>query len=151
MDTIKSAVKGACIEIVGIGNFFEYGQGTVYYKCNGKFLRDIWYKPDFGKDYNPHITIYNGDDRNYARAIYDIGHEYAFDARVYPTKLYPIIANGNQAVMTMKMEVDNRYIREITGNDVMHVESFNKSTALDMYEKLCGRMQNIVSDECAVR
>lgn len=59
--------------ITGVGRFRSETQNTVYLRVGTHDLRKISSKPDY--DYNPHITLYDGDNN-------DIGDELYF-------KLYP--------------------------------------------------------------
>ncbi len=58
------------INISGVENFFEFNQSTVFLRC---FLKDrltsLIEKRDYGND-NPHITLYNGDNKVFARKLY---------------------------------------------------------------------------------
>lgn len=71
-DKYSSIIRGEKIHVIGIGSFFSDDQNTVYYKCtrNAK-LKKIWMKTSY-KDFNPHMTIYDGEDKDYAMKIYKV-------------------------------------------------------------------------------
>ncbi len=67
------------MEISGIGTFFSEYQNTVYLNCIGTTtLRSVWNKKDY-PDFNPHITLYNGESKDYANELVNILE--AFDFR----------------------------------------------------------------------
>jgi hypothetical protein len=62
------------VYVNGVGNFFSEGQNTVYLKCdldNNGQIKSMLDKPDFGNE-NPHITLYDGDNRNFAESLYNL-------------------------------------------------------------------------------
>ncbi len=68
----SSLIKGEKILINNIGNFFDFNQNTVFFKCDeNENLKKIWMKTSY-KEYNPHITIYNGKDSDFAHNIHSI-------------------------------------------------------------------------------
>ena len=56
------------VNVRGVGRFNGSGQNTVFLNVESDELRKYWNKPDYG--YNPHITIYDGDDPKLADMIY---------------------------------------------------------------------------------
>jgi hypothetical protein len=64
------AVEGKTVRITGVGDFFDSSQNTVYLKCQSRVLRQVWDKPHFG--YCPHITLYDGSSRPFARHLKDV-------------------------------------------------------------------------------
>ena len=71
----SSIIKGEEIQVNSVGNFFESNQNTVFFKCAESLnLKKIWMKTSY-KDYNPHITIYDGNDNIFASKIYSVLNE----------------------------------------------------------------------------
>ncbi len=56
------------IAVGGVGQFRGGGQNTVFLKIGSDELRSVWDKPDY--PYNPHLTIYDGSDRDLADNLY---------------------------------------------------------------------------------
>ncbi len=84
-----SILNGAAVSSSGVGNFFEDGQTTVFLRCDSSALRQSHKLGDYG--YNPHITLYNGESREFAQRLYDtLSHiDLRFDFHVRgPTPLY---------------------------------------------------------------
>lgn len=60
------------IKIEGVGMFKNDDQNFVYLKLDSPSLSRIWNKPDFPvykHGFNPHITLYKGNDENRANKI----------------------------------------------------------------------------------
>ncbi|PBN46560.1 2'-5' RNA ligase family protein [Capnocytophaga sputigena] len=84
-ETIKKQLTNKEIKILEIGNFFEYNQNTVYLKCvEDPELYEIWKsKTDRTyKTYNPHITIYDGDDTAFSRKLYNTLKKYSIEHKL---------------------------------------------------------------------
>lgn len=67
-------MKYDILRISGVGTFFNKTETVVYFKVDSPNLRNIWKKPDFPMirfGFNPHISIYRGEDSDWARALYD--------------------------------------------------------------------------------
>lgn len=76
---VRKQIEKKEIEILDVGNFFDYNQNTVFLECNkDEELYQIWKsKTDRTyKTYNPHITIYDGDDVNFSRELYNLLKKY---------------------------------------------------------------------------
>lgn len=71
MASFSNIVAGSYINVQGVGCFFDHNQNTVFLKCQSETLRGIWRKPEYRKEFNPHITIYNGFCPDFARRLLD--------------------------------------------------------------------------------
>lgn len=58
---------------MGVDRFTSSHQNTIFIKVDADDLRAIWNKPDF--PYNPHLTLYDGDDWELADRLYEILYE----------------------------------------------------------------------------
>lgn len=65
---VRRALVGTEISVVGVRNFFNHGQNTVYLDCGSPLIEEFWDKKDYG--FNPHITIYDGASREFAEKLY---------------------------------------------------------------------------------
>ncbi len=68
---IEKKINGKIVSINGVGAFFNENQSTVYLKCDSEDLMEIWDKPSY-KGYNPHITLYDGKSREYAKKLLNV-------------------------------------------------------------------------------
>lgn len=72
------------VKVNGVGNFFLYGQNTVYLRCNldnGEQIKSMIDKPDYGNE-NPHITLYDGNDRVFAEKLYNLTQKYEIQFQI---------------------------------------------------------------------
>ncbi len=67
----SGAVQGQQVHVGGVGTFFGPGQNTVLLKVEAPVIQALWHKPDY-PEYNPHLTIYDGDSRTFAEALRDV-------------------------------------------------------------------------------
>ena len=58
---------------MGVDRFTSSHQNTIFIRIDADDLRQIWNKPDF--PYNPHLTLYDGDDWELADRLYENLHE----------------------------------------------------------------------------
>jgi hypothetical protein len=63
--------------VFGAGEFRSSQQNTIHLRVDARDLEEIWDKPDV--PYNPHMTIYDGDDKELADRLY----EALFQLRLY--------------------------------------------------------------------
>lgn len=61
---VAAVITGARIVVGGAGSFFGPSQQTVFIGCEAAVLRSVWDKPGLG--YTPHLTVYDGDDSDFA-------------------------------------------------------------------------------------
>ena len=72
IEELSTIIKGEKILVIDVGNFFDSNQNTVFFTCaETSNLRKVWKKTTY-TDFNPHLTIYDGDDNIYARRIYSL-------------------------------------------------------------------------------
>ncbi|KAA6321587.1 hypothetical protein EZS27_028778 [termite gut metagenome] len=71
INSCASIIKRERIKITGVGNFFKSDQNTVFFQCSDNpNLKKIWNKTTY-PNFNPHITVYDGNDASYAQQIYE--------------------------------------------------------------------------------
>jgi 2'-5' RNA ligase len=71
VDNFSKNIANTLLHFSKVGNFFDYGQNTVFFKCDdNKSLRKIWKKKGY-KDFKPHITLYDGTDKKFAEKLFD--------------------------------------------------------------------------------
>ena len=58
------------IKIYSVGMFINQDNYIVYLKAQGEDIKGhMWNKPDYKDDFNPHITIYSGENKKLAKII----------------------------------------------------------------------------------
>lgn len=72
IEKFSKIVSGETLNISGVDNFFAFNQNTVFFKIDeNEKLRKVWKKITYN-DFKPHITIYDGKDREYAIKLFNI-------------------------------------------------------------------------------
>jgi len=67
----SNVISGESLIISDVQNFFAFNQNTVYFKCShNDNLKKIWNKITYNS-FTPHITLYDGGDRNFAIKLYN--------------------------------------------------------------------------------
>lgn len=102
----RAAAKfDATIFSFGVWNFFREGINTVYLKVGVPDIRRYWLKPSFATNPVPHITLYSGDDEQYARLIFErlskIKLEFSFRADGIS-----VVNSSAQRPMDLREQVD---------------------------------------------
>jgi 2'-5' RNA ligase len=61
------------LKIHGVGKFTNKNEVVVYLRVDSSNLRNIWWKPHFpkSKSFEPHISLYRGDNIDLANRIYN--------------------------------------------------------------------------------
>ncbi len=68
----SSIVANEVLNISSVDNFFAFNQNTVFFSCEeNESLKAIWRKITYN-EFRPHITIYDGSDREFAVKLYKI-------------------------------------------------------------------------------
>ncbi len=71
VDTCSQDITDTSLHFSKVGNFFDYGQNTVFFKCDdNENLRKIWSKKGY-EDFEPHVTLYDGTDEKFAKRLFD--------------------------------------------------------------------------------
>ena len=63
------------------GNFFSFGQCTVFFEIDLRSLTRLWNKPDFPRGV-PHLTVYDGKDRALAEQLFSMLQQYSWNIEV---------------------------------------------------------------------
>jgi hypothetical protein len=115
-----------CIKFNGIGKFFAGKQNTVFLQCSIDGIENIWSKPDYGDGIRPHLTFYDGRDRNVAYGIFNALARTAWEFSVGSSTLKEISSKETPEVLD-QFEVHQSTYDEILGRhlDYRHVRSLH--------------------------
>jgi len=113
----KKIIKHDVFLIAGVGRFDNF-KHTVYLKVRSDNLEKIWDKPDFPKSkygFNPHITMYDGEDSRLADEIYSFLEKerlellcQSFKLTPYVSKQIPLFVEDNGVKGRHFLELSNR-------------------------------------------
>ena len=144
----NTSIRNHDIHINGLGTFFNDSQNTVYLNCDGgEPLKSVWKKKDY-KDYNPHITLYNGKDRKYAEQLKEVLNNFNlnFDLDVDELEVLKPPSVKNQLDLFDEPYVSAYLDKELLGKLLGHeipekVEDLAAEKRLDYIQKLGSILQ----------
>lgn len=137
----KKLIEGKFIDVIGVGNFFSENQNTVFLKCADKIeLKQIWETKEIKtyKEFHPHITIYDGKDKKYAKNLYKIlnSRHLEFSLEIAELDLYS--TNDKFTLFNLKNSVNYEMLSKAVGHKISSKEiiSLNENSRLDIIDKL---------------
>lgn len=92
------------ISILGAGQFRSNRQNTVHLKVGATDLKSVWNKPDY--PYNPHLTIYDGDDHELGDDLYIEINKIRPFMKFYVSKLTVVSSIKGQGKFTFLPDLD---------------------------------------------
>jgi len=126
MSALSQQIKGSKVDIRGAGCFFENSQNTVFLRCNSSKLKRVWKKRDY--EYNPHITIYDGDSREFANALIECLQNLDLNFAAEVDGLSCLVSIKGQQSTELRSAFDNIFISKIlgkfvNGEELMHADT----------------------------
>jgi len=95
LDSAWYRARNIHVSVVGVQRFYGPHQNTVSLKCELPDLKAIWWKKDY-KNGTPHITIYDGDSRNFAEKVDRILSKYDWKFHFSADRLYEYVGSNKQ-------------------------------------------------------
>lgn len=141
----KQLIEGKSIEIIGVGNFFSEHQNTVFLRCENKIeLRQIWQSKETKtyKTFHPHITIYDGDDSDYANHLFNTLDSHHINLHLEVGKLDLYSTQDKYSFLNLHHSIDYNLLSETTGCNVTSQEiiSLDENSRLNMIDKLSEKL-----------
>lgn len=133
---LNSIIKGEKIKISSVGTFFGTKQNTVFLNCDSKKLEKIWQKFDYG--FNPHITLYDGNSRNFAKKLVAILNSHLINFTFVVDKLSELRSIKGQSDYRLRLDANIGYIKQKIGSDLTHndIEKMSEKRRLELIDKL---------------
>ena len=134
---INNRLAGHRVTIDRVGNFFDSGQNTVFFRCRSPILKEIWKKPDF--PFNPHITIYDGTSPEFAGDLYSVVDQYNYNVDFEVEKLFPLSSRRGQASFGLYSDFNSELVSEIANEPVepAMVQDMPHEWRLPIIGKIC--------------
>lgn len=150
----KQLIEGKSIEITGVGNFFSEHQNTVFLKCENNIeLKQIWQSKEIKtyKTFHPHITIYDGDDSDYATHLFNTldSHHINLHLEVGNLELYS--TKDKYSLLNLHHSVDYNLLSKTTGYNVTSQEiiSLDENSRLNIIDKISEQLINVGQEPSA--
>lgn len=99
------------LHVEGVGNFFDSGRNTVFLKVNSPRLEVVWDKPDFG--FNPHLTIYDGPDQDFARKLFSQLESISLRFWLSVTNLQLVTSVKGQSAFNLDIAADWQVLEQV--------------------------------------
>lgn len=140
-------IQGKTIKVLGAGNFFVDNQNTVFLRCEDKQeLYTIWKTKEektYG-EFHPHITIYDGDDRLFAKNLFDTinSHKINFSFVVDKLELY---SSADKAKLFNLRQQDYSILSKIAGVNINqdNIDKLTDGQRIIMIDKLCDILEKV--------
>lgn len=124
------------ISVMGVDSFFEQSQNTVFLRCESDALPAVWRKPHY--DYNPHLTLYDGDCRQFAEEMLAVllFSPIYFDFYV-DSGIEPLVING-QRDFYLAYNINYRLLESYAGCKLNHeiISSLTSAQRLRLIKQL---------------
>jgi hypothetical protein len=142
---ISKKIVGDMVSINSVGNFFDSGQNTVFFHCTAPELRNVWNKPHY--PFNPHITLYDGGSKEFARALFGVISRYSYCLRFQAEELEPIQAIKGQESMSLAFAFNSKFVWRALGEKIgpRVVADLSEARKLQLVERLCQHLSAMPS------
>lgn len=135
IEELNKKIENTSIRIKEIGNFFLYNQNTVYLKCVSTSIQKVWDKKNYG--FNPHLTLYDGDDINFAAQLYQVLNQIGINISFKASALILYDTSKLDASTLLTLGIDTTILKEAIGLNLQLVDPAVYSTEekLDLIKK----------------
>ncbi len=118
------------ISLLGVGQFRSEWQNTVFIHVDASGLHNFWHKPDY--PFNPHLTLYDGDDSTFATRLYERLHEIRLFLIFHVTRVHIVEIMKGQGSMSLLQSLDLNCAPEIKGLTIQEIIDFSPEQRLIM-------------------
>jgi len=137
IDSYSKYIINTSLHFSEVANFFDYGQNTVFFKCDdNEKLRKIWNKTGY-KDFKPHITLYDGEDKVFAKKLFEMLQKNfkSFDFKVEQLSFLESKSNDEMDFYRQRLKqdlVNYEHFKEVLNIDI----DKEKIKTIDEHQKL---------------
>jgi 2'-5' RNA ligase len=134
---INRKIAGDKIVIDSVGNFFESGQNTVYFRCSSPELRVVWKKRNY--PFNPHVTVYDSDSGEFARRLFEVISRYKYRLEFRADELEVMESHKGQASFSLALAFNSELVRQVVGKKIKaeDVQALPDDRRLELIGRLC--------------
>lgn len=135
-------ISGKEIKVKGAGNFFQDDQNTVFFKCeNNEELYNIWKTKEDKtyKEFNPHITIYDGKDRKFALKLFQVIEKYHIDFSFNVDKLELYSSFDKSRLFNLKTSSNYDFLSKVANAEITadNIHQLSNTERINIIDKLC--------------
>lgn len=142
---LERKIHGAEVMADGAEGFFRKGQNTVFIRCFSEKFQEVWKKSDF--PFNPHITIYDGSSRRFAKMLLDRLVQFPIKFRFLVGKLSPLESHKGQYSTLLRQSFNEKFTRTIVGEllTVSEVDSLSSERRASLVELFARKLPGFSS------
>lgn len=118
------ALEGQVVRVLRTGDFFRSNQNTVFLECECDGFHERWFKPNY--EYRPHITIYDGPSRAFARQLRKLLSRHPAELTFHSTGLALLRSMRGQFRESLRQSIDTVGLswllsEQVTAEDVVQM------------------------------
>jgi len=141
---LSYVINGEQIKVIDVDNFFNSNQNTVFFRCEmNSNLKKVWKKTSY-KEYNPHITIYNGLDNFFAREIFKVLKQdfKPFKYQINELSWLEPTSKEKLELFHLKAVIDFKKMSEILGCEInlTTIKNMNQKDRIKFVSKLSKKL-----------
>jgi hypothetical protein len=106
---------------LGVDRFTSSHQNTIFIKVDAHEMKEVWNKPDF--PYNPHLTLYDGDDWELADRLYDTLFQQRLFFCFYVSRLSHVALVKGQGSWDLLSKVNLSHLPELKGKTPDYIKN----------------------------
>jgi hypothetical protein len=140
---ISRKIVGDTVLIDSVGNFFDSGQNTVFFRCSSPELKSVWSKPHY--PFNPHITLYDSVSNEFARKLFAVVSTYTYHLRFRASELEAIESKKGQSSLSLALGFNSNLVRQVVGERISpaSVKALSAEQRLRLVDLLCGHLSRL--------
>jgi len=137
LKNINRKIAGDKVVIDSVGNFFESGQNTVYFRCSSQELRVVWKKKNY--PFNPHVTVYDSGSGEFARRLFGVISRYKYRLEFRADELEVMESQKGQATFSLALAFNSELVRQVVGKEIRaeDVHTLPEDRRLELIGRLC--------------
>lgn len=119
------------LRIKGVGVFLNDDIYIVHLKVALDELKkyQMWYKPDYPDEFNPHITLYEGKNEKLAKSIYSLLENQNIDLYTTEYKIFPYVSKQPDLLSTYNQD-SNGDLSTLIKKGLIHVDILDRAKEL---------------------
>ncbi|OWU65760.1 MAG: hypothetical protein CBB60_003025 [Armatimonadetes bacterium Cent15-Ar3] len=140
---LSDGIRGQGVRIIGSG-YFSYGKGefAVFLRAESAVFRELWWKPDFPvkpDDIEPHVTVFESNDRTSAQLVYNFLRAARISILTYSVQL-SVYSTGQQDLFGTK-KVGVRPPNSDWRRDIVAIDDDTLPAARELGQRLLARRE----------
>jgi len=143
---IESNIVGSRVHIIGVGNFFNEGQNTVFLRCGSDYIKKYWWKPNF--PFNPHITLFDGQSIEFSQKLHSLLSRVKPYFQLTVGSLQTHRTVSGQKSFDLLLNVDFELVSKFTGREVdsSSIRKMPEWERLMIIDRICNNLTWLVRE-----